>query len=216
MIQNSDYDSFDYVNGYKLMIIECIIHELYHADQVLVRGLYTTEQAENPVVTETTLYIANHQNEIYDVFGVLVDMDFSLIQDILPKVYYPYHRRDIISHTFTVMSDMLFGYIEYLNVMSEAFAFVMQTNTGIISILIGDTDFTVFDEDGWCNLYEFNEFAYNYFCKCLERKGIIQFVKLPNEENWWVLAVQEPVIRNTMCTIDGIYKEVEDEGKISN
>lgn len=209
-IQEND-DSFSYANNYKVIVIESIIHELYHADQVLIRGRYNDLSAENPVITETTLYMASHQNEIYDIFDVVVDMDFAKINEILPQPYFPYCRRDIASHAVSVMSDMLFGDREYVNKMISAFNFVTVNGYGTISILIGNEDFTVTDDGKWYDINEFNDFTYRYFCKSLERKCTILFAEIPGEENWWVLSIQDLILRDPICTIEGGYKDVEDE-----
>ncbi len=215
--QQLDADAGVYENGYKIMLIESIIHELFHADQFFMRGLYEEYQVEYPVITETTLYMANHQNEIYDVFGVVLDMDFTMINSIIPQVYVPYQRKTPMLHVLSVVAEILFGQVDLIDKFVKAIESVVNNKSGSVDLLLlplgANTIDAVFFElmDGetgeLCNIYDFNEYVYKYFCHALERGCTVDIKS--NYDNYHVLVANDIILCNVMCTIDGKYKDVE-------
>lgn len=221
--QQLDADALEYENGYKIILIESIIHELYHADQVAIRGCYEEYQVECPVITETTLYIANHQNEIYNVFGVVVDMDFTKISSIIPQIYVPYERKTPILHVISTVSEVLFGQVDLIDKFIKAMQAVIYAKSGQVDLVLLPTGYGVDDAiffeliDGesetLCNIYEFNNYVYEYFCHALERKCVVD-IKSYEEDNYHMVIASDIVLRNPICTINGKYRDVERGDKI--
>jgi hypothetical protein len=98
----------------KASIIETIIHELYHADQIINYNLYNadinyTEFIERSCELQTCIYMAGHAQEIYDVFNV----DSRLKREDYNKciMYWSsgsnYQRRRYIDHLFMCIDNIV-------------------------------------------------------------------------------------------------------------
>ena len=66
-----DYDD----NELKMMIVETIVHELHHADQLLDYRLCKNDRRyvnimEAACESQTASYLLTHKQEVYDIFGV--------------------------------------------------------------------------------------------------------------------------------------------------
>ena len=97
-------------------LIVCVIHELFHVDQVICYPKLMYDEAykniiESAVEMETYLFIANHQYEIAQSIGfddrIRYDQYYDAIKDKF-ETGRLYQRRDYHSHMISVLQDMLF------------------------------------------------------------------------------------------------------------
>jgi hypothetical protein len=191
----------DWETVFKFYIVESVIHELYHADQVLIYGRYNKETSEIPVERETALYMANHKNEICKLFNIGADFDklMEINMNKLIPVYYPYRRRDIASHAATIMGDILYGYDIFVDEMIRALNFCTDTNAGTIVLRIDGIEFIITHDGLWYDINDLNNFVNDKFY-CKGRSGIVKFRKIKFEDKW-VLEIHELELRDEMCTL---------------
>ena len=98
----------------KVQIIETIIHELYHTDQLINYNLYISDINFNRFIEhscelETSIYIAGHRQEIYNIFGIDVNIDKNQYNKIINYWYYPgieYRRRYFYDHVFMCIDNL--------------------------------------------------------------------------------------------------------------
>lgn len=99
----------------KVSIIETIIHELYHSDQLINYVLYASDVNYNKFIehaceVQTALYIMGHTQEIYNIFGI--NLNSNNIKDYNKYMAYwdlpgvRYQRRYYYDHIFMCIDDM--------------------------------------------------------------------------------------------------------------
>lgn len=103
------------IDAIKIALIEVVIHELYHSDQILNYKLYASDANYNRFIehsceVQTILYVIGHLQEIYNVFGV--DAYVSSKKDYDKWLRYwdipgaNYLRRYYYDHIFMCIDDM--------------------------------------------------------------------------------------------------------------
>lgn len=98
----------------KIQILETIIHELYHSDQIINYQLYMSDINYNKFIEhscelETVIYIAGHVQEIYNVFGIDIFIDKDRYNKLINYWYYPgvrYQRRNFNDHIFMCIDNL--------------------------------------------------------------------------------------------------------------
>lgn len=98
----------------KISIISTIIHELYHTDQVINYTLYAVDANYNKCIEfacemETIIYIAGHQIEINNVFGLDIYFDKQQYDKMISYWHVPgvrYQRRYYHEHIFMCIDNM--------------------------------------------------------------------------------------------------------------
>lgn len=156
----------------KIHIIETIIHELYHTDQLINYVLYASDKnynifIENACEVQTTIYIINHLQEICDVFdfnSIKYDKNshnkFMMIHD-LPGV--KYQRRYYYDHIFMCIDDMS-------NITKEVAIDVYQfikdniNNRDDIIMIINNEEFDICVNKQLMPIEEFNNKLHKYIC----------------------------------------------------
>jgi hypothetical protein len=158
-------------NELMCMIIETIIHELYHVDQIIdypkmvMDDQYKTE-IEQATELQTMTYIANHAQEIYDNFGVGVRPMSGIMGDLIPKYHAEYHRRKYVDHVIVILKELMNGneesMIEFIErIVRENF----EAYNGHIIIHAGDKSLII--QDGMYNasIDEINNFIWEHYYK---------------------------------------------------
>ena len=103
-------------------IIETVIHELYHMDQIIDYNLtrYSeqyVDQIERAVETQTALYMLQNQQEIAENFGIYIDEDD--IRFLLSSAQYaytsyvPYRRKRYQDQLISLISDVGFPGVQH-------------------------------------------------------------------------------------------------------
>jgi hypothetical protein len=113
MIISRFYEEDEHV--VKVSIIETIIHELYHTDQLINYHLYTSDINYNQFIEhacqlQTTIYMTGHQQEIYNIFGVDISVDKNKYNEMIKYWYYPgvnYQRRYFHDHLFMYIDNLV-------------------------------------------------------------------------------------------------------------
>lgn len=129
----------DYWYFYNLLV--SIIHELHHIDQVICYPkLYNVNyqtHIENCVELETYLYIANHQKEIEDKFGIVDTVPYNkyhLAYEMFEDGYM-YQRKTYQTHLISILQDIL--YMERCDVI-DTFANLLYDPYARITMHIND------------------------------------------------------------------------------
>jgi hypothetical protein len=101
--------------NFKYILIETIIHELYHTDQIIsytMLDMYGNDDAsyraamESATEIQTLLYIANNLPEIQNKFKIKVDMSDDYVNSnlaVYEQFRFPYHRRRFEDHLFMLI-----------------------------------------------------------------------------------------------------------------
>ena len=147
-------------------VVECIIHELYHADQLIdyerVNVTDYNMSIEYPVEVETNLYIINHMNELYTEFGLDISTDYNIFLNRAMQydVGYRYIRRDYLSHLLVCFKQALFD-INDFRILESYIANIRQNIRGKIFLEINGITYYLY-HDGECfNLNDLNEILNN-------------------------------------------------------
>ena len=156
----------------KIALIEVIIHELYHSDQILNYKLYASDVNYNRYIEhscefQTILYVAAHLQEIYNVFGV--DAYVSSKKDYNKWLNYwdipgaSYLRRYYYDHIFMCIDDMCAINKE---IVSDVYQFIKDNieNKDDIIININDEIINVCLNGILMPIDEFNNKIRKYVC----------------------------------------------------
>ena len=157
-------------NMYNLMIniIECIIHELYHTDQLIDYTRMVTGHSdyvysiEAPVEVETNLYILNHIKEIYDIFGVDISMDYNVFLGRYKRydVGFRYIRRDYLSHLLVCFKGALFS-IDDFRKLELYVEWIRKAINGRIFLEINGITYYLYHDGEYFDLNDLNKFLNN-------------------------------------------------------
>lgn len=131
-------------NMIKAGLIETIIHELYHTDQIINYQLYMADYnyknfIEHSCQLQTAIYIAGHMQEINNIFGVNF-MDTIDYHKYIESWYYPgvnYERRYFHDHIFMCI-DNLCNFNK--DISKSIYDFVVDTIKNKKSIIININD----------------------------------------------------------------------------
>lgn len=156
----------------KIAIIETIIHELYHSDQILNYKLYASDINYNKFIehsceVQTILYVVGHLQEIYNTFGV--DACLSSKKDYRKWLNYwdlpgtTYQRRYYYDHIFMCIDDMCSIDIEVVN---DVYNFIKSNieNKNNIIININNERINVCLDGVIMPIDEFNKIIIKYVC----------------------------------------------------
>lgn len=157
---------------YFYLILETIIHELFHIDQIIdyVRMTYDNQYVkyiEYAVETQTALYISNHKNEICQEFGLDIRSDLNYYRGLIEyySMGYTYHRKNYATHLICVLKEIL----EYSGVFDHEYLFnfieqIIDNALGSITVIINDSKLVITKNGFNTNLSVVNNFFYdNYF-----------------------------------------------------
>ena len=184
----------------KINLIETIIHELYHADQLINYRLYMCDSNYNNFIEascelQTIIYMAGHTQEICNMVGI----DFNIDKDIYNKMvnYYlslgaNYQRRYFHDHIFMCIDDMC-----ELGKDSELYEFIKYTleNKNNMIIIINGNDIPVCVDGRLISIDEFNRIMINYNNAGLYLVGDYEF---DGDENGLLVNINVK-LSNIMC-----------------
>ena len=157
-------------NEYDLyyLLLESIIHELYHIDQIIdyprtMRDMYYMAQIECAVEEQTNIYLANHRQEIFEQFGIDVYMNSKLINNISKFSMGIYHRKRLPNHIIGILKEINSALPLNSKINMDELSFkIINTlnNNGIISLNFNNTIVKSTD-----NIDIFNYVIYNEYFK---------------------------------------------------
>lgn len=148
----------------KINLLETIIHELYHTDQVIDYRLYAVDPVykhniETAVEVETATYIVQHRFEIARRFLVPTDnADITEYNLTLQYMYCNYYRRTWKHHIAMVISEFIGS--EYFNHLYNVLDRYADTN-GTVEVEINNVCVKVVDNGVPIPLEVFNT-AFDY------------------------------------------------------
>lgn len=176
VVERFTHDAFDYY----FCLLETIIHELYHTDQIIDYRRMQSNRSymktiEDAVETQTVLYIANHLNELSQ-FGFDVNPDY-VKHRMDYCTYAPYHRRKYIDHIFIIFTEMLSTAlpeeesVKFYNNFKECFKY---PDTSFVFKINGIT-LVVKDKDYFIDIGSFNLRIYDIFFKYNYRMAHVEY-----------------------------------------
>lgn len=126
-------------------ILETIIHELFHTDQIIdcIRIVYDKgyeDYIEDAVEVETSLYMLQHQQEIIDNFGMYVDTSQHYHKLLMFDNGAHYQRAHYHDHVFSLIQttcNILPSDDNYATLMDIIQNSIINPNKGLIVILNG-------------------------------------------------------------------------------
>ena len=135
----------------KYLIIESIIHELYHIDQninyrMMVSNRKYLYSIESAVEKQTNLYILNNSNEIYNIFGVSIIDGYQIYKInqfndgvYIKKNWYD-HIINMISEIFIInnlpndLENNIRNTNKNINIRINNDMIILRSNTKLLSI----------------------------------------------------------------------------------
>ena len=164
----------------KLAIIETIIHELYHTDQLINYGRLQMDTnyvqcIEAACEVQTAIYMLNHMNEIYYLFDFNAFDSIEYYKKSLVKfdAYgYPYIRRDQVDHVFLCLDDIIGFDHEYgINFIKALKTFYQYGKT--ISITVNSkSELDICVNGEFIDLCEFNKYIGNMYYDYIDHSSI--------------------------------------------
>lgn len=156
-----------------VLIVESIIHELYHADQIIfmdrvMRGdVEYINNIESAVEFMTYSYIMNNlsfiQYAIAQYYAVIDIEDIKRYCCNKPSaIYYPYERKTYVDHILLSLPAMIPSLSSLY--ISELMPYFEDENSKIIFMLNGNF-LTIKDGNNFEDINIFNHFIYEYYCK---------------------------------------------------
>lgn len=152
-------------------VIETIIHELYHTDQIINYNLYNadanyTQSIEYACQLQTVIYMAGHQHEIYDIFGVDIFMDKNMYNKCIsyfaiPGIYY--QRRKYEDHIFMCIDNLVGMYKEMASGIYDLIKTAIINKNNFLLTINGD-DIFIIDEGSLISIDDFNSKMQKYSC----------------------------------------------------
>lgn len=186
----------------KICIIETIIHELYHTDQLINYKLYVSDISyhnfiEHACEVQTAIYIAGHMKEIFDVFGVNGTISKAYHKCIeywdLPGI--TYIRRYYHDHIFMCIDDMCGLDI---TISSDIYNFIKNNieNKYDIILIINNEQFNICLNNNLLHIDEFNKIISKYICTGLH--GVSHQIEY-NKNSKKLTINMETEVLNLMC-----------------
>lgn len=191
------------------LILETIIHELFHVDQIIdyIRMTYDDEYVkyiEYAVETQTALYMADHKQEICQEFGIDIQADQDFYKNLINRYSMgnTYHRKEYTSHLLCILKEILScSRLFNLDYLFESIKHNLNTLTGTICIVINDARFVIQVDNKIATIEDVNSFFYNnYFYGNYRDYSSAKYdVTLTNDKSINISIEVKAVIKNIMC-----------------
>ena len=166
---NSIYDMY-------VMIIETIIHELYHTDQFIEYARMNMDKDYNDKIEaatecQTMIYIVNHTKEIFDNFSIKIIIKNEVIQKIMnhwDSYNHFYHRRKLYDQLYMCVSIGFYrqyairNNVKYADMLYDTIKNMIVNNKKII-LNIGEDNLVICDGNYKCTFEDINNIFYKYY-----------------------------------------------------
>ena len=161
----------DSENRVKIAIVETIIHELYHCDQLINYRLYVSDINYNKFIehaceVQTAIYIAGHVKEINNVFGLNIELSGTAYNNCMTYWDLPgikYQRRYYYDHIFMCIYDIC---NMDKNIASRIYDYIKHNiiNKHDVIININNELINICYEGNILPIDEFNKIIAKYIC----------------------------------------------------
>lgn len=187
----------------KIAIIETIIHELYHTDQLINYTLYTSDMNYNKFIehaceVQTAIYIAGHVQEVCNVFGIKTHISNKAYNNCMIYWDQPgvtYQRRYYYDHIFMCIDDLCNLNIETAPKIHQFITDNIQAKNDIIININNETIPVCLNGELMC-IDKFNEIISKYICTGIHNvKHEVIYYKNPHE---LVINIETEIL-NLMC-----------------
>lgn len=171
----------------KRWIIMVIIHELYHTDQIIITSKLNDKNyvnyIENAVEVMTTIYLGNHRQEIYNVFGVLINDSNNLREYMYNYISGSgnYRRNSIVDHIFLCLCDIIRTDKAFINELFEVYYRYIESDKNIVLFVERDKYIYVKYNNDIIDIKIFNDFMYDNYFRFELRKTKITFFEEDSE-----------------------------------
>lgn len=183
--------------NFKYLMVNIIIHELFHTDQLLYYSLYGNrdyyDEVEGAVEFMVEQYIANHMNEIAGLLNANVNNSYAMNPNLY-KYAGRYIRRTFMDHVFILIDSLKAFDIESTKRISNKIMNYHKNNYNI-RLQINDI---VIDDIIHTNINVLNDIVYNaYFkyncrhCMCeteTDRCKRIYTIKIYTKNDYYYMA----------------------------
>ena len=188
----------------KICIIETIIHELYHTDQLINYPLYVSDINYNRSIeysceNQTAIYIAGHMQEIHDVFGIRMKLrDNNAFRSYISRgniTILSYQRRYFAHHIFMCIDDMC--HIEK-SVAIKIYEYIQNNvdNKRNIILNINGERINVCFNNELITINKFNEIIFKYICTGIH--GVKHKISYYKDTSELIIDIETKVL-NLMC-----------------
>lgn len=200
-----DYFQFCFV------LMETIIHELFHQDQMIDYIKMTSDPnyvrlIESAVEIETNLYIANHVNEILYEFGFDISRyNLNVYRDNVNmfECGFYYKRRTWFDHILIVLREMIYYYDTFMDVRNDLIALLTgKSNIDKFRLVIDGNEILIYDRGSWINISALNNFSYENFFKYTSRVISVTY----GRDNFLEIRTD---LKNIMCKFGGNYDSIK-------
>lgn len=189
---------------YMYSILETVIHELFHVDQVIDYVRMSQDKAykdaiENAADLQTNIYISNNLNEIEKVFNMQINRDeLSYFRKMINEYSQPgswYYRKNMLMQLLGIVKE-IFSAERYIDEMLAD----LQVPRAGIKIVIGDQEFTLMDEEyGWRTIQAFNDFMFDNFYKYNRRNISVGYGI--TRGNVIIISIENAILKNNMVNL---------------
>lgn len=171
----------------KRWIVMVVIHELYHTDQIIDTTLLMYDDKyekyiENAVEVMTTIYIANHREEIYNNFGVLISNSNNLREYMYEYISGSgnYRRKNLVQHIFLCLSDTI-RLENFINDFFDVYYKYIESDRNILLFVSRDKYIYIKNNTRLIDINVFNDFMYNMYFRFSHRKTKMEYFEENNE-----------------------------------
>ena len=171
----------------KRWIVMVVIHELYHTDQIIDTTLLMCDTnyenyIENAVEVMTTIYIANHREEIYNTFGVLVSDNNNLKEYMYNYISGSgnYRRKNLVQHIFLCLSDAI-RLESFINELFHIYYKYIESDKNILLFVARDKYIYIKEQNNLIDINLFNDFMYYNYFRFTFRKTKMDYFEEDNE-----------------------------------
>ena len=194
------YDNDEHI--IKVAIIETIIHELYHSDQIINYNLYHSDVNYNQYIEhacqlQTVIYMAGHSQEIYNLFGVDTSIDKNQYNEIINYWWYPginYQRRYFNDHVFMCLDNLAGFGKENGNIIYDLINIAIEDEIDII-VNINDEIIPVYVNGDTIDINNFNNIISKFKCN----GSYDAYYKIDSDENGNLIIIIKMQVMNLMC-----------------
>lgn len=176
------YNANKDIYSYYFIIVETIIHELYHIDQVIDYSMLGSNEQylnfiETAVEAQVYLYMINNTKEIIriignsDVVNLFINNSDMYIFNYYPIVYL-YNRRKYVDHLKILFSEVLGKDINF-NYVLDRVIYNINNKIGSTNIYIDNNSLTVNNNEYLCSIELLNNFFYNNYFRYTYRENSV-------------------------------------------
>lgn len=181
------------------VILETIIHELYHQDQMIDYIKMASDPnyvtlIESAVEIQTNIYIANHINEILYNFGIDASRyGLEIYRENISLFEYGYHykRRTWFDHILIALREVIY-YFDTFTDVSDDLKKILDTGVGDFKISINGIFMDICKNGIWVNIQTLNDFLYETFFSHTVRTIAVTY----GRDGWLEINAE---LKNKMC-----------------